>query len=128
MALNEPRLWLICYDIAAPRRLKRLHRFLKSEATPVQYSVFLFRGSAMQLGRLVKEIETYIDEKVDDVRVYQVPAAIQCDVLGRGRLPEGVTLVSDRAPDVAAVLAPSARWYDAQDDGAEGESSLAEDA
>lgn len=127
MALNEPRLWLIGYDIACPRRLKRLHRFLKDEATPVQYSVFLFQGSAMQLGRLVKEVEAYIDDSVDDVRVYQIPAAVQCDVLGRGSLPEGVTLVSDRQPQFVNVLVPDARCYDGRAE-AEGEDSVAEDA
>ena len=56
MALNTPRAWLITYDITDPRRLVRLHRFLVRQATPVQYSVFHFEGSAAQMGRLMADI------------------------------------------------------------------------
>lgn len=104
MALNDRRLWLIGYDIACPRRLKRLHRFLKTKAVPVQFSVFTFEGSAMQLGRLVQQIEGFIDASVDDVRIYQIPRSVHCDVLGRGSLPDGVTLISDGPGNVANVL------------------------
>ena len=58
MALNTPRGWLITYDITNPKRLVRLHRFLVRQATPVQYSVFHFEGSAAQMGRLMADIET----------------------------------------------------------------------
>ena len=52
MAINAPRGWLITYDITDPKRLVRLHRFLVRRATPVQYSVFHFEGSAALMGRL----------------------------------------------------------------------------
>jgi len=96
MALNATRSWLICYDIADPRRLARLHRFLKGLAVPVQYSVFLYEGSAAQLGRLVPDIESRIDAGADDVRIYQMPDAPQCDTLGRGSLPSGTAILSER--------------------------------
>lgn len=41
MALNERRSWLIAYDIALPKRLSRIHRYTKSVATPLQYSLYL---------------------------------------------------------------------------------------
>lgn len=100
MALNAPRGWLVCYDIGDPRRLSRFHRFLKQHAVPVQYSVFCFQGSAAQLGRLVRQIESRIDAAVDDVRVYQLPEHPQYEGFGRGSLPEGVTI---RSADNAAL-------------------------
>lgn len=112
MALNAPRAWLVAYDIADPRRLSRLHRFLKKQAVPVQYSVFCFEGSAMQLGRLARDIEDYIDPSTDDVRIYQVPEHLQCDVLGHGTLPEGVLLSSERTRHMPQLLRGRNAEYD----------------
>ena len=44
MSYTERRNWLVAYDIASPRRLARVHRYLKRHAIPVQYSVFVFHG------------------------------------------------------------------------------------
>jgi CRISPR-associated protein Cas2 len=98
LALNASRPWLITYDIADKRRLSRLHRFIKKHAVPVQYSVFLFEGSGAQVGRLMNEIEGYIDPKYDDVRAYQLPVESELVTLGRGSLPESLTLTSARNP------------------------------
>ena len=43
------REYIICYDITCPRRLGRIHRVLKRLANPLQYSVFLFIGTPVQL-------------------------------------------------------------------------------
>lgn len=112
MALNAPRFWLICYDITDRRRLARFHRFLKDLALPVQYSVFCYEGSAAQLGRLVKDMESRIDPETDDVRVYQLPDTLQCDSLGRGSVPAGTTLLSPRQPGLASLLRGDTDCYD----------------
>lgn len=104
MALNAPRAWLICYDIANPRRLVRLHRFLKGVAQPVQYSVFHYEGSPARLGRLMQDIEQRIDTKEDDVRAYPVPNPVTLFTLGRGAMPSGVLLESGRSPVLAKLL------------------------
>lgn len=104
MALNDTRAWLICYDIADPKRLGRLHRFIKSFAQPVQYSVFYFEGNSHQLSRSMKEISARINLKEDDVRAYPIPNPPQIDVLGRGGLPEGVLLNSDMNPGLFGLL------------------------
>ncbi|HRP95589.1 MAG TPA: CRISPR-associated endonuclease Cas2 [Rhodocyclaceae bacterium] len=109
MAVNAPRTWLITYDITNPKRLVRLHRFLRRHATPVQYSVFLFEGSAAQMGRLMADIETRIDKKTDDVRGYQLPARLQIDTFGRGSLPADTHLLSDRSPSLDQLLQATGR-------------------
>lgn len=81
MALNTPRGWLITYDITNPKRLVRLHRFLVKQATPVQYSVFHFEGSAAQMGRLMADIETRIDVRTDDVRAYHGTSQDSCRLI-----------------------------------------------
>lgn len=94
MALNASRGWLITYDITHPKRLARLHRFLVKQATPVQYSVFHFEGSAAQMGRLMADIEKRIDLAKDDVRGYQLPEHMSIDTIGRGSLPGDTFLLS----------------------------------
>lgn len=104
MALNAPCGWLITYDITEPRRLIRLHRFLVRQATPMQYSVFHFEGSAAQMGRLMADIETMIDRDRDDVRGYQLPERLSVDTLGRGGIPGGAMLLSDVSPTLQTLL------------------------
>lgn len=104
MALNTCRGWLITYDITNPKRLVRLHRFLVKQATPIQYSVFHFEGSAAQMGRLMAEIQTRIDPATDDVRGYQLPEQLSIDTLGRGGLPANTFLLSPISPNLQILL------------------------
>lgn len=85
---------LICYDITAPKRLVRLHRFLKKQAIPLQYSVFLFTGDDHQLDRLMQQAVSYIDVKADDLRAYPLPKRGFRARLGHALLPEGIQLSS----------------------------------
>ena len=109
MALNTPRGWLVTYDITHPKRLVRLHRFLVKQATPVQYSVFHFEGSAAQMGRLMADIETRIDARTDDVRAYQLPEHLSIDTIGRGSLPGDTFLLSPTSPALQALLQAAGR-------------------
>jgi CRISPR-associated protein Cas2 len=83
-------MFLICYDIADPRRLARLHRFLRKRAVPVQYSVFIFHGDARQLHRCVNDAAALIDHKEDDLRAYPMPKRGFSARLGIPSLPEGI--------------------------------------
>ena len=109
MALNTPQGWLICYDIANPRRLHRLHRFLVKLATPVQYSVFHFEGTPAAMGQLMLDVETYIDPKNDDVRAYALPRNLSVDTLGKGRASPGIQLYATHSPQLRQLLAASGK-------------------
>ncbi len=93
MALNQPRNWLIAYDIADPRRLRRVHKFLCAHAVPVQYSVFATRGSPMKLGLIRAGLAEIVDAGEDDVRVYPVPEPASLTVFGKKALPEGLQVI-----------------------------------
>jgi CRISPR-associated protein Cas2 len=93
MALNESRAWLIAYDITDPDRLRRIHRFLKQRAVPVQYSVFAPQDTPARIGRLRAELAQMIDKRSDDVRIYPVAMTPELTVLGVRALPEGVLLL-----------------------------------
>ena len=66
--------WLVCYDVADPRRLQRVLRRVSRDAMRIQYSVYLFRGSRRRRERLVADLERLIIAAEDDVRLYSVPA------------------------------------------------------
>lgn len=97
MALNEPRNWLIAYDIADPRRLRRVHRFLCSQAVPVQYSVFATRATPMKTGLIRAGLAEIIDAGEDDVRIYPVPEPANLAVFGKKALPEGLSVIDGRS-------------------------------
>lgn len=104
MAIGTPRSWLICYDVTDPKRLMRLHRFLRRHAAHVQYSVFHFEGSAAAMGRLMHSVEHRIDPESDDVRAYLIPERLQLDTLGRGQLPGDTLLISEHSPGLTTLL------------------------
>lgn len=88
MPAGIPRAYLVCYDIADPRRLRRVHRELKSCALPVQYSVFLALMSPRQVKQLMKRLEELIDTRRDDIRAYPIPDHPEVDWLGTQFWPQ----------------------------------------
>lgn len=96
MALNETRTWLIAYDITSPKRLARVHRYLKTVAVPVQYSVFAAEENEPGIRRIRDAIAQEINPKTDDVRIYPLPKNLEIYHYGRRTLPEGLQILSDK--------------------------------
>jgi len=92
MADSENGLYLIAYDIADPRRLSRVHRTLKKQGLPVQYSVFTVVLKRKALLRFLESINQLIMPAEDDVRFYRLPEHIDIKALGRQYFPEDVML------------------------------------
>ena len=93
MAVNLPRQYLICYDIADPRRLARVHRYLSGHAVPLQYSVFSALLRRRELDDLMAGVAERINPREDDVRVYPLPESPRAVTIGRSFLPDGIMLV-----------------------------------
>ncbi len=94
MADSQYALYLIAYDIANPRRLSRVHRTLKKQGFPLQYSVFTVVLKRKALLRLLTAIQALIQPSEDDVRCYRLPEPNQLIALGRQYFPEDVMLFS----------------------------------
>lgn len=85
--------YLVCYDIAEPKRLARVYKFMKGSGIHLQYSVFHCSLTWQQLLQLEEKISWLIDEEEDDVRIYPLPSNGKMIVMGCGdRVPEGVEL------------------------------------
>lgn len=95
MPVNEPRPFLVCYDIASPKRLGRVHRYLKKQGMPLQYSVFLVQETRESLDLLLDGLDGIINAREDDVRAYPVNGVPEYTALGRQQLPEGLLLLGD---------------------------------
>ncbi len=76
---------LVCYDIAEPKRLRRVHRLLCDWGIPVNYSVFLVDAPPREIDRLADAIQRRMDHRHDDVRIYALPKRPQMAVLGPER-------------------------------------------
>ncbi|TAL46266.1 MAG: CRISPR-associated endonuclease Cas2 [Methylovulum sp.] len=94
MADSQSTQFLIVYDIADPKRLNRVHRYLKKQGIPVQYSVFTTELRRVPLERLLANINAIINRREDDVRCYTLPNKPAFELLGRQIFPEGVMLFS----------------------------------
>lgn len=82
--------WLIGYDVSNPKRLQRIHRLMTNWATPIEYSIFLFTGTARDLEKCLTAVNEQMNAKFDDVRCYPLPARGLQERLGRATLPEGI--------------------------------------
>ncbi|RMF21205.1 MAG: CRISPR-associated endonuclease Cas2 [Deltaproteobacteria bacterium] len=77
--------YLIAYDITDPKRLRRIHRFMRRRAIPLQYSVFIASLTPGRLDELLLGAGRLIDELHDDVRCYALPTVTEVLALGRPR-------------------------------------------
>ena len=64
--------YIIAYDIREPKRLRRLHYFLKKKAISLQNSVFLVKADSNYLNHLETKLGKLININEDDVRIYPV--------------------------------------------------------
>lgn len=89
---------IVTYDIADPKRLRRVHRFLKKIALPLQYSVFLLDADAKRVEQLLKQLAPLINPHADDIRIYPLPSQPEWCSLGRELWPEGIQLTGFKLP------------------------------
>ena len=106
--MSGRRAWLIGYDITSPKRLRRIHRFLRARAFQVQYSLFVAAWTEVEFNTHWAGLARLIDPRRDDVRAWPLPENPQVDRIGQG-LPEGVIAAMLRPRAVGKVLGASAR-------------------
>lgn len=70
--MQKSHWYLIQYDIRHPKRLRRVHRLLKTCAFALQESVFAWQGTLNQLDNLQQQLQKIINAKEDDIRGYRI--------------------------------------------------------
>jgi CRISPR-associated protein Cas2 len=94
MAQQQHKAHIIAYDIGDPKRLTRIHRYLKKLAMPIQYSVFLIECNAKELQEVRDHLQEMINPKQDDIRIYTLPLKPVIMTLGKQALSQGIYLLS----------------------------------
>ena len=64
--------YVIAYDIADPKRLRRVARCLERQAIRCQKSVFLFEGTEEALASLLNLAESHIDRNADVIQAWKL--------------------------------------------------------
>jgi len=65
--------FLVCYDIADVKRLKKVAKTLETVAMRIQKSIFYYMdASAEDIKHLVEIFNKIIDPKEDDIRIYKI--------------------------------------------------------
>ena len=104
MAINQKRNWLIGYDIKCPRRLNKIHRRLKQEAIPVQYSLFLYQGDRKQTRTLLDQLALLMNLKEDDLRAYPIPNNPEIHHIGQSGMLDHIILTDDIHGDTLSII------------------------
>lgn len=92
MAAHEKKNWLLCYDIADPRRLGRIHRYMVRAGIPLQYSVFRLKVDDAELEGIIDQLEALINPSQDDIRIYPLHRKPKAYTMGNTFFPEGIML------------------------------------
>lgn len=90
MPASKKTSWLICYDIADPDRLRRIHGEVRRYASPFQYSVFRTSATRRQVVARIETLGTIAAPREDDIRAYPLLTASVPVVYGRNLLAGGI--------------------------------------
>ncbi|MCB9758381.1 MAG: CRISPR-associated endonuclease Cas2 [Alphaproteobacteria bacterium] len=64
-----PRLYLVCYDIGDPKRLRNVWKIMRGRGERVQYSVYRCVLSPLQLEQLEDVLESIVHAQEDQVLI-----------------------------------------------------------
>ena len=78
MTLPLKHWYLIAYDVREPKRLRKVHYYLRKQALAVQKSVFIIHTDLATLAQVQDHLRALVEERDDDLRLYAIssPAAL----------------------------------------------------
>lgn len=89
--MADPRLYLVTYDIADAKRLRRVHKLMRGYGEWLQYSIFQCQLSARDYAELVSDLEQLLNHGEDHILLFDLgkPQLIKLKItsLGKPYLP-----------------------------------------
>lgn len=70
-------LFLVAYDIANQKRLRRVAKLMESYGTRVQRSIFECRLTQLRLEELILAVKSVIKQRQDKVQIYHICSVCQ---------------------------------------------------
>ena len=65
--------FIIAYDIADPKRLRKIAKILEKKVLRIQYSIYiLYDATEQEAINLVRSLDKIYNEKEDDIRIYKI--------------------------------------------------------
>jgi CRISPR-associated protein Cas2 len=95
MSRRGPSRYIVCYDVADPRRLARIHRRIKRDGVALQKSVFDCQLDKRRLGNLIRDVRELMDDSVDDLRIYCPHLDAEIEWIGKLPMPSDIQLFND---------------------------------
>ena len=80
-------LYLVCYDVCCPKRLRRVHKFLLGYRVGGQKSFFECWLTPADLRAVQSMLSQLIDPEEDRVHIFQLDPRMACDLLGKATAP-----------------------------------------
>lgn len=80
-------LYLVCYDICEPKRLRRVHRYLMGYKVGGQKSFFECWLTAAELREVRYTLAELLDLNEDRAHIFQLDPRMRRDMLGRATQP-----------------------------------------
>lgn len=102
--MSGRRCWVVGYDIASPRRLRRVAKLLERQAVRVQYSVFVGSWTELEFDALWSAVAREIHPRADDVRAWPVPLVPWVACLGKTAGAEGIFFAERGAGSIVETL------------------------
>ncbi|MFY9180145.1 MAG: CRISPR-associated endonuclease Cas2 [Venatoribacter sp.] len=86
--------YIISYDIANPKRLAKVHKYVSKIALRLQLSVYYIECSQSELNFIIDGLEERIHPKEDDIRFYPTPKKERFQWFGKSPTKEALWLVN----------------------------------
>lgn len=87
--MTQQRIYLITYDIADPKRWRKIYRLMEGRGQWLQYSVFQCRLNPEQRAQIIADLTALIAEREDHVLIFDLGPAdrAQPSVQSLGKRP-----------------------------------------
>lgn len=80
-------LYLVCYDVCCPKRLRRVYKYLLGYRVGGQKSFFECWLTPAELRAVQSMLSQLIDLDEDRVHIFQLDPRMECDRLGLAKAP-----------------------------------------
>jgi len=69
---SHKKWYMLVYDVREPKRLQKIHYFMKKHGIAMQKSVFILKIDNTGLYKVISGVKELVNNREDDVRIYPI--------------------------------------------------------